>query len=347
MPEATQDKDLDKEEGKKGFLFPFIIIFFVLAFISGYFLRQSFEPNFLTRSIISPTPKETPTTLLFEENDPNNPFFQKEYFNDTYVVIEEAAPFRSLLLTIDRVEKTNNFSQEVNVFYFDGTTWKEDAIVTTIPTNDVRINNLLKNLTEPFVNKGSMSALLKIDQQEISFSSEELKKEITISSNGEGGQFIYQGSGLLFVDSTSSKANVFHLREFSFNAAKVEYVIDPENATKNHLVFWDKEGSFYFSERLQNRALTNSNEEFTHGIKIDNRDLISRTDSFSATGVTKKGKETMNISFKGDINDLLELPLINPLRSSENTKSITSSGRGKIIKREGRTVEGVGLITNN
>lgn len=344
MPKTLLSKDTNSDESKRGFLYPFIIIFLVLFFISGYFMRQSFEPYMQTTSRIDSAPKETPTKLLLEESDPNNPFFQKEYFNDTYVVVEKIAPFKSLLISIDRVEKESNFIQEVNAFYFDGNTWQESSIVTTTPTNDIRANSLLKNLTESFENKGSMSAQIKIWQQTISFSSDQLIKEVTISSNGEGGQFIYQGSGLLSTDNHQAQAYVFHLREFSFDAAKVEYVIDPENATKNHLVFWDKEGTFYFSERLQNRVLTNSNKEFTHAIKIDNHEIITRTELFSITKALKNDGEILKISFKEDVNDLLELPLINPL---ENRGSVTSAGRGKIIKREGRSVTGVGMIIAN
>lgn len=310
-------------------------------------MRQSFEPNIQTTSRSSSTPKETPIKLFIEGSDSNNPFFQKEYFNDTYVIIEKVAPFRSLLLSIDRVEKVNNFSQEIKVFYFDGSTWGKDSVISNIPTNDVRANSLLKYLTEPFENKGSMSAQIKIDQQVISFSSDQLIREVTISSNGEGGQFIYQGNGLLSIDNRPIQAYVFHLREFSFDAAKIEYIIDPENATKDYTVFWDKEGSFYFSERLQNRILTNSNKEFTHAIKIDSHQIITRTESFRISKISKNDNELLKISFREDINDLIELPLLNILRSNvKGTDSLLSTGKGKVIKREGRSVTGVGFMTN-
>lgn len=345
MSETLQDKDNSNDESKRGFLYPFIIIFLVLFFISGYFMRQSFEPS--QKEIPQPikTPEEKPKAILYESNSSTSPFFQKEYFNDAFIVVQKNAPYKSLFVSIDRIEQENSFIQKILSIYFDGNTWIKTSTTSKTRNNDIQPDMTLREFTNLYENNGSLSAQIVIKKNTLIFSSNQLRKEVVIASNGQGGQFVYQGTGDLLINGELSQVNIFHSREFSFDAAKVIHVIDPEHAANNRAVFWDKEGNFYFSENVFNKVLTNADKKFVHSVKIDSREMVTRTsDLKTKISNTKKGR-VLTISLGAEINDLIQFPFFNDLEATQTTSFPTLTGEGKIIRREGRTVPGIGFVT--
>ncbi len=346
MPEITS-AELSEKRSKKNIAYLIFILFLIIFFIIGYLSRQSSQPHEFRETVLQ-QPQEMSKRVVYDKSDPTSLYFQKEYFNDTYIVVEKSSPYRSIQLTIDRIEKARGFNQITQALYFNGGTW-DKAIITTITTNnDISSNSLLSELANSSENNGSMSAQIIIHKEKIAFTSNQLQKEVAIKTNGEGGQFIYQGSGALLIHDQLSPAYIFHSREFAFDAAKVAYVINPANAVKDRSVFWDKEGSFYFSEKLQNGVLSESNKAFSLGVKIDSHDLVFRTDSLKTTMTTTKDKQTLKTLFGDSINDLLQLPIQakNQTADVNTERNMITAGLGKIIKREGRGVIGVGLSTS-
>lgn len=344
MPEITTDDS--GKRSKKNIAYLIFIFFLVIFFIIGYLSRQSSQPHEFKQTVLQ-QPQETSKAIIYNKSDPASIYFQKEYFNDTYIVVEKNSPFRSILLTIDRTEKLRGFNQRTQILYFDGETWDKMDTSEVTTNNDISRNTLLNELTNSYENSGSMSAQLTIHKERIAFTSDQLRNEVALKTNGEGGQFIYQGTGTLLANNQLIPAYIFHSREFAFDAAKVAYVTDPENAMKDRTVFWDKEGSFYFSEKIQNGILSESNKEFSVGVKIDSHSLVFRTDSLKSTLSTSKDKKSLKTLFGNDINDLLQLPM-QPKVQMGTLSSVDgeiTTGLGKIIKREGRGVTGVGLST--
>lgn len=335
------------------FIIAGVVIGFICIFALGLVLGRGGSSK--TQEVaVTPTPTSPPLTSEitpfpsnFQEIPLVNFLPNKQYLDDTYVVISQEKPYQTLILSVARIEQTRDFTQYTKINYFDGTSWDRKSTTAIIKTSDIVSNPLLRSWTPPVINKSSSAPLAKLSlpKYDVSFNSPDLKNEISVQSNPGSTKFIYQGKGTFTINDDTFPAYVFYSRTYSYNAVELDYLTKPDQILSDWLVFWDKEGTFYYADDHKAPLGTSGIPQFAIGV-IQQGNSVIRTPSQSANVDTNNSVKTYHSSFDLDRDEAVFIPITNPLNKS-NKKSYswtTASGEGISVKAEGRKVNGLGVF---
>lgn len=333
---------------------PVLFLVFFLGLVLGKL--SSPKPNSAATSSGTPEPSTTqvtntqltpvPTTV---SDVPSLQFLpNKQYFDDTYVVITQDKPHQALVLSVSRIEQTRAFSEYTKVNYFDGKTWTRKSITATTNSNSVVLNPMLRGWTQPtnqVTSNPPQLATVQLENQTLSFSSTDLQDEISIQSTPGSTKFIYQGTGTLVINSQPYPAYVFYGRTYSFNAIDLSYLATPGSMISNWLIFWDKEGSFYYLDDHQPVEYNQQASFFKIGLQEDARRTVTKTTSYTVDSLNQPTKP-FSVKFSDPIYQDLSIQLTNAIDKADSKKYswIEAVNEGTIVKREGRTVQGLGLV---
>jgi len=329
-----------------------VIVAVIVGFIIGKNSPQSKVAVIIPNATPSPTITQTPVnpSVVPALETPNIAMLpDKQYFDDSYVVIQKSSPHATLILSVSRIEQKQNFTQYTHVNYFDGNTWDRKSVLGTNSSFTVSTNPLLRNWNEPSEVVNSPDKVLgsiSLPTQTVSFSSTSLQNEISLQSLPGSTKFMYQGTGTIVVDGQKEPAYVYYSRTYSFNASDLSYLLNPRELTSDWMVFWDADGTFYHSDTHTPKNPTNAAQVLRIGIRVDAKGITHKTSFVSATIETNNSTRLYRVSLGETINDDILLPSTNTFdKSGKKTATwYLSAGEGSTIKREGRTIKGVGLI---
>jgi len=290
---------------------------------------------------LSPTPVSEIPLIKFLPN--------KQYFDDTYVIIEQASPHKALILSVARIEQERGFVEYTKVNYFNGLTWDRKTLTTTLQSSQITTNSLLRQWNEgemTNINQPKALAAIEMPQNEISFTSDDLTNEISIQSLPGSTKFIYQGKGTITINDDPFPAFVFRSRTYSFNASDLSFLQRPETLTSNWLLFWDGEGAFYYLDTHEVQNPTSPVQILEMGVAEDATRKVVRTTQTQSSLTTDRGFQLYQVSYSAPIGERVNLPIKNTVSKSPS-RTYTwnlSIGEGQAVKNEGRTVQGVGII---
>lgn len=333
-----------------------LIIVFIIGLLLGQKPTNKKTPQVVTLSptaapnetvgdntSLTPTPISEIPTLQFLPN--------KQYFDDTYAVIEQDSPHAAIILSTSRIEQQQNFVEYTKVNYFDGHIWNRKTVTTTVPSSDIKTNSLLRtwsNASEINPNQSTPPPLATIQllTDTLSFTSTNLQNEISLQSLPGSTKFIYQGTGTITHNEDTTPAYIFYSRTYSFNAVDLGFLTHPETLTSNWFLFWDKENTFYYLDSHSVPGSTGPIQNFQIGVRETSDHAVIRTTNISSSFQNNNQISNYLATFNTPINERIELPEQNTINKAD-TKAylwIEELGEGKVIKREGRTVLGVGLV---
>jgi len=321
-PTLEPARQQQKNEKIKLLLLGGIPLLFVIFFV-GLLLGRLSTPNSKSASVSAVTP--SPTTITANTSQitptPTNisevPTIQflpnKQYFDDTYVIISKDSPHQSLILSVARIEQERSFSEYTKVNYFDGKSWDRKTAMTINPSRSVAINTLLRGWNAPTILTSSQQppqlATVQLTDQTLSFGSTDLQNEISVQSTPGLTKFIYQGGGTLTIGSEIHPAYVFYSRTYSFNAPDLAYVAQPANLISDSMLFWDKEGTFYYLDSHRPVSSDPAISAFKLGIQEDSkRSVIKTTDLTEELTVNNTVK-----SYHATLNSALAQEILLPL----------------------------------
>lgn len=355
VPDEVETKKISRPLLIGGIVGAFLIVF-VLGLLLGR-TPQDKKPS----QIVPASPTTFPTEIV-EENTSLTPtpvseiplvqfLPNKQYFDDTYVAIQRDAPHAAIVLSTSRVEQQQNFVEYTKVNYFDGQAWNRKTVTTTVPSSDIKTNSLLRswtNASEIDQNQSSPPPLAEVQLPtgSITFTSTNLQNEISLQSLPGSTKFIYQGLGSITIKGDTTPAYVFYSRTYSFNAVDLAFLAHPENLTSNWFLFWDKENTFYYLDNHNVPGSTNPIQNFQIGVRETFDHSIVRTPEVNAGFQKDNQLSYYEATFNTPVNERVLLPEQNVINKAD-TKAyqwIMELGEGKVIKREGRTVLGVGLV---
>ncbi len=352
-PKPQPIPEPDKKTMSKYFVMAGVGIGFICIFVLGLVLGRGRSNS--SSATAAPTPTSPPITSEitpfpsnFQEVPLVNFLPNKQYLDDTYVVVSQDQPHLTLILSVSRIEQQHNFTQYTKTNYFDGTSWDRKSTTAVINTNIIATNPLLRSWTPSNPNSSntpSSLATLTLPKNDISFTSGNLNNEVSVQSIPGSTKFIYQGKGTLTINDDTHPAYVFYSRTYSFNAAELSYLTKPDQVNSNWLLFWDKEGTFYYIDDHKGLSGFEGISSFALGV-VEEGNSILRTPSESTIIDTNNTVLTYNASLDFDPDIAVFLPLVNPLnKSNKKTYSwVTASGEGTAVKAEGRKVSGVGVV---
>jgi hypothetical protein len=353
-PKPQLPPEPDKKNMNKYFVMAGVGIGFICIFALGLVLGRGGSSN-TPNEVANPTPVPSPLTSTeitpfpsnFQEIPLVNFLPNKQYLDDTFVVVSQDKPHQTLILSISRIEQQHNFTQYTKTNYFDGSSWDRKSTTAVINTSIIATNPLLRSWTPPILNSSnspSSLATLTLPKNDISFTSSELNNEVSVQSTPGSTKFIYQGKGTITINDDIHPAYVFYSRTYSFNAVDLSYLTKPDQVISNWLLFWDKEGTFYYIDDHKGLSGTESIPSFALGV-IEEGNTILRTPSESTSIGVNNTVSTYNATFDFDRDTAVFLPVVNPLnKSNKKTYSwVTTIGEGTAVKAEGRKVSGLGV----
>lgn len=325
-----------------------VVLGFMLGKSSGNPKTVAVTPSptpspLVTQSVINPTltpGSETPAIVMLPD---------KQYFEDSYIVIQKAAPHAGLVLSVSRIEQKQNFTQYTRINYFDGKTWDRKSLLGTNQTVAISTNPLLRSWNDPAVVQRTPEkelASISLPSQSLSFSSTALQNEISLQSLPGSTKFMYQGTGTILLDGQREPAYVFYSRTYSFNASDLAYLLKPNLLTSSWMVFWDTDGTFYHLDSHTPKNPTSSAQVLKIGVRVDPGGVIRKSPAVSSTIESTDTASFYKETFGETINEEVLLSRANTFDKSDKKAYswYLSIGEGSSVKREGRTVKGVGLI---
>lgn len=347
---------------KKPYLLPALIaggvILVIVATMLGFIIGKGIGQPQAVIDIPSPTPKSPTTPSLVVPSitaSSDTPAIamlpDKQYFEDSYIVIQKAAPHATLILSVSRIEQKENFTQFTRVNYFDGKTWDRKSVLGTNQSAVISTNPLLRSWNDPatvLLSPDKQLGSISLLEQTIAFSSTNLQNEISLQSLPGSTKFMYQGNGTILLDGEREQAHIFYSRTYSFNASDLSYLLKPSLLTSSWMVFWDADGTFYHLDSHSPLNPTSSAQVLKIGVRVENGGLVRRTQEVSSEIETGTTARLYKQTFGDIINE--ELILLSPTTSTfdkSDKKAYSwylSTGEGTAVKKEGRTVKGVGFI---
>lgn len=364
MPEQYQlqpTPDLVPPSPPKGGKFGKILLIGIpslfIVFFLGLMLGRVLTPKPQNAALAAPTP--TPTEAVGPTVSPaptiinEAPTFQflpnKQYFDDTYVVISQDAPHQALVLSVSRIEQDKSFNEFTKVNYFDGKTWNRQTTSSITPSSSIVVNTLLRNWNPPVTSQSSTVpplAVVQLADINLNFTSTNLQDEISVQSNPGATKFIYQGQGTMTIGTDIHQAYVFYSRTYSFNAADLSYLSQPNSVISDWLLFWDKEGTFYYLDNHKSATSNMSVTPFTIAIQENASRVVNKTNSVYIDFSRKDATTSYSLNITNPQTQEIFLPLTHTINKAD-TKAyswIENVGEGNVIKSEGRSVTGVGLV---
>lgn len=339
----------------KVFLLIFLIIGFIIAFTSGYFLRTVLSSE-------EEIPKEKqplPTTL---PNDtgvmPNTPEIAQDttkflpgkfYFDDTLIAITKDTPHQTIAASVRRIEQNGSYSQKTGVSYFNGDKWTrlQDSKNTPNPTivSNSLITRWITNLDPSRVLKESDEGEFTVNKTKIAFSTGELQNEISVRSLPGYTKFLSVGNGTLTIDGQTYEAYILYTRIYSLNASDIQFYNEPLGLTTDWLAFWDTEGNFYHADATQVNKPTPIYQTHQLGILELINGAVLKTFQLSINRDAQKPPVKYTITLGIPLSSTLTLNRINAINKAPNNAYTWFMGNveGSVI-RDGETLRGVGLI---
>lgn len=351
VPEQVPKQKIPKNLLIAGATTLVLIVLFIGIFLGSVLSRPKqavVEPPTPTPTLAMPPDEALTPTPVSEV--PHIKFLpNKQYFDDTYVVTQKGSPHKTLVLGVSRIQQENNFIEYTKVNYFNGLTWDRKTVTTTLQSGQVTTNSLLREWNEPDQqDMGSPKNLSSVELPltTLEFTSTDLQNEISIQSLPGSTKFIYQGKGTLIVNDDPFEAYVFRSRTYSFNASDLSFLTQPEILTSNWLLFWDTDGTFYYSDSHQVPDKKNPIQNFQIGVKEDNARKVERTTQITSSIFTDRTTTLYQAFYNDPINERISIPLQYTLNKADKrsytwTLSVT---QGQAVKKEGRSVSGVGVV---
>lgn len=294
-----------------------------------------------TGNKLSPTPVPETIPLTFLPG--------KQYFDDTYIVVETKAPHKALLLSVSRLEQQQGFSEFTKVNYFNGDSWERYTLSTTTQSGNVTLNSLLRlwNDVESLRNDPTtLLASVQAQKKVVSFSAPDLSDEISVQSLPGSTKFIYQGKGVLHVDSDIFDAQVLRSKTYSFNASDLSFLANPESLTSNFLVTWDTEGTFYYADSHNTPNASNKIQNFQLGVLEEYNKKVTKSLQVSSGVSNNESGKQYQATLQDPLNTRITIPMNQTVeKSPSQTYSwIIGVGDAQVVKSEGRIVGGYGLF---
>jgi hypothetical protein len=334
------------------------VIVGILLFLSGFFLGgiKKSPPQ------ISPTPTPTPApTLPLSENTPTPTIFSevpsrsiqflpgKQYFDDTYVVVSKQKPHQIIIISVARIEQQRDYIQYTKLNYFNGSEWVRKTVTSTLQKSSVTTNPLLRYWSEPSMiptrNEKNLVSL-SIENDILSFGSQNLQNEISVQSLPGSTKFIYQGGGYIIINNDRVDAYVLYSKTYSFNAADLEFLTTPNQITLDWIVFWDEDNTFYYVDSHSVPGSTSPIQNSKIGIVETSDRKVTRIYNPTTSQTQRKDVPEYIVHFDDPIEEQLQLPYTSSINKADSKKYlwILSFSEGIAVKREGRKVNGIGLF---
>lgn len=356
VPEPPKEPEPIKAPPKKNILIGAGVVAVLIIFFLGFFIGRAGKPKVI---VAAPTPTPTlaqvtavsPTPTPFSEQPAATIDFLpgKQYFDDTFAVIEKAAPHRTLLLSVSRIEQQQSYVEYIRANYYTGQSWDRTSLTTTQPNSDIVTNTLLKEWNDPsgkqFYDNQNI-ATVTLQNEEVSFTSKSLQDELSVQSQPGSTKFAYQGPGTISINGDKNDAYVYRSRTYSFNASDLAFLAHPETLTSDWMVFWDDEGNFYNLDSRQTQNNASPIQQLNVGIREDsNHNIVKSTQTNVSIDQSNKVQE-YNVYFSDPINERVELFIGNAINKADKKSYlwVINSGEGNAVRKEGRLVKGVGIL---
>ena len=340
-----------------------VIIFgFVSAFGGGYFLRDLLREesglpgnNFPT-IIATPISSALPNSEVpFIQNEPGlsgdviKYLLGKHYFDDTVILVAKDAPHYSIVATAARQEGDSKYAQNFRVSYFNGESWVRKQSAKTSEDAAISTNDLLKEWVTKIdpsrVLKESAMGNIKIENNEIKFSTGVLQNEIAMRSLPGYTKFMSKGKGTLTVNGQNYEAYVLYTRTYSLNAADIQFYDQPFGVTTDWVVFWDTNGNMYHIDSTSVEKPSPIYQTHMIGILDTSDKSIMKTFDLNVSRSNEIPPTKYTINLKSPINQTLELNLLNSINKAPNNSFKWFMGQVKgSVNSNGEKVEGIGLV---
>lgn len=357
VPEPPKEPEpIVKAPPTKNVLIGAGVVAAVILFSLGVLLGRATKPSTV---VVPPTPTPTlaqvkavsPTPTPFSEQPAATIDFLpgKQYFDDTFAVIEKAAPHRTLLISISRIEQQRNYVEYIRANYYTGQSWDRTSLTTTQPNSDIITNTLLKEWNDPSSQQfyGDKNiATVTLQNEEVSFTSKSLQDELSVQSQPGSTKFAYQGPGTIIINGDKNDAYVYRSRTYSFNASDLSFLTKPETFSSDWLVFWDNEGNFYNLDSRKTQNNTSPIQQLNVGIREDSNHNIVKSTQSNVSINQEHNVQTYTVYFSDPINERVELFIANAINKADKKSYlwVINSGEGDAVRKEGRIVKGIGIL---
>lgn len=356
VPEAPKEPEPPKAPPPKNVLIGAGIVGVLVLVSLGFLLGWMTKPSSV---VVPPTPTPTlaqvksvsPTPTPFSEQPSATIDFLpgKQYFDDTFAVIEKDAPHRTLILSVSRIEQQRNYVEYIRANYYTGQNWDRTSLTTTQPNSDIATNTLLKEWNDPAKQQSIADqniATVTLQNEEVSFASNSLQDELSIQSQPGSTKFAYQGPGTIIINGDKNDAYVYRARTYSFNASDLAFLTKPETLTSDWMVFWDNEGNFYNLDSRQTQNTNSPIQQLNVGIREDSNHNILKSVQVDGSIGQVQNLQAYIANFSDPINERVELFINNAINKADKKSYlwVVDAGEGHSVRKEGRLVKGVGIV---
>lgn len=338
----------------KKILIAFGVLGVILIFFSGFFIRGAFErPEVKIVPTNTPTPTKlvitTPTPTPFSEVVGSTVQFlpRKQYFDDTYVLISKNKPYRTVIISVSRIEQEKNYLQFVKINYFNGKDWVRKTVSNSLTNSNVVVNPILRKFNDATTiqqNRPVEILELMLDKESVIAQTFTLNNEISVQSLPGSTKFIYQGNATLLINDEPEQAYIFYARTYSFNASDLAFLSKPESLKAEWAVFWDKDGIFYHLDTVHVPDAKTAIQNRQIGIKETVQRAITRTTR--ASGTSQLPGPQFIVTLGDPIAESIRYPFTNAINKSDNKSYqwLQGTGEATLVKERGSTISGVGVF---
>ena len=357
-----EEVQLKSKSKTKYILVILIVVGFLTAFFSGYFLSRMLatEKNATTTSIkkgnkeIS-APQDKPE--IVNEKIPEIPQDSTKflpgahYFDDTIMIVTKDTPRINLISSVTRIEQEEgDFAQSTRASYFDGSKWTRTTASNKAPDSAIVSNNLVNNWATTIdpsrVLRQTAQGKITINSTPIFFSTGDLKNEISMRSLPGYTKFISYGSGTITVNGVARNAYVAYTRIYSLNASDIQFYNEPFGLTTDYIAFWDSNDNFYHIDKTSVDRPTPKYQTHEIGVFEDKDGAVRKAFAVRIDRDSEVPPTKYAASILGSINARLNFTRINEVNKAPNGsyKWYLGGIEGTVTNSNGETLNGVGIV---
>ncbi len=306
------------------------ILSFLIAFISGYFLKNNY----------------------IKENDFNKrPPDLMPFFNDEIIFITKDKPHLVFIANATRYTEDNKtYKQREKVYFYDGVIWQkysEDMYTDSTlikPTSLVPKWDIKDDTSR--VLKQSINGETVIDGVNIKFDIPVIENEMGIRSLSNYTIFRSEAKGNISINDKVYEGNILYTRTYSYNASIESISVSaPVGINTEWLAFWDETGNFYNVD--ETKIMDDIKGEYkSHSIAVT-KDLDQKIQKSFDLNIKKKDMSSYEIDMANPINSRINFEIINSINKNPNNKvvkNIIGQIEGEIETKDGKKNRGFGIF---
>lgn len=324
-----------------------VIIGFISTFIAGFYsykLLQPIEVN-TNKPISTISPTKIPTTLSPQESTTFLP--GKHYFDESIAFVTKNKPYKSVLISVTRLENESDYTQNSRMSFFDGSKWTRKLITHSNNDNAIHSDEIIQTWNHKVdstrVLKETITGTIEINNTDISFETNTLENEISMRSLPGYTKFMSSGSANITIAGEQYEAYVLYTKIYSFNASDIQFYDTALGVTTDWIAFWDIEGNFYHIDSTFIEKPTDIYKSHQIGVIKDTTGSVSKTFQLSINKDTQNPPSVYDITL-GDLSSSLNLKRLNQL---DKDPSGTYDWYMGMVEGEaqinGKAISGIGL----